>query len=1126
MNIKRFGFLLILLVFPICLMIAASVMAGQVGKISGVVTDDKGDPIPGATVMVDKTSMGAAASFDGSYVILNVPPGTYTLVAQTVGYNKLTVEKVEVSADITTEQNFKLTSNAIKIEDVTVVATRKAIDKYITQNDVRMSADQIKNMPVTNVSDVLKLSSGFVKSGGVFHARGGRGNEISYMVDGVEMRDVFGGQGMSLRSVVDISANDVQEMSVLKGNFDAEYGGVSSAIVNIVRKDGDNKVTTGRYEFLTDDFGFKDLNKYSFNQDRMEWNLSGPIPAISDQLFPSLGMKWPGEKMAYFMSFTVDKSNEYLDYNNYPSPKSKMNYGYEKFLGMKIPNRRSNQYSATGKLNWKMDANSKYIFSFSYSKQWQTLTGFNWRFLYTPQTAPSIYESKETYGANLKFTPDFLRNTVGNLKVNYFIQDYRQKPGTLTPGDFLNANNYESFADRNNNGQWDPGEPYLDTNGDGFFGEPYVDSNADGVYTPGIDEFFPDSTINGRRVFDLNGNGRYDGDIGAPYTDLNGNGRWDPPEAISNDQFFFDHDHNGQFNEGDSAYQVSGHGNGVFDPGLRDVINEDNAEPFTDGDVIIGEQFIDVDGDGVFTGYPNNPTGPDYWNGLWDLNNNGRYDGPSDPWTPGIPYRDLNNNGRYDPPNGLYDYGEPYADMNGNGHWDGKDRFWDYGFDQWALYERSQSAISTLGLDIISQVSKQHEIKSGIEFRDMKLSRAQLQYPEYTYDGTADGGQWPDRGVFRDFYTRRPKQGSFYFQDNMEYGEMIAHIGFRWDFFIQANEINNAALQSENLANKQIFDSRSKFSPRIAFSFPVTDKAKLYFNYGHFYQLPEFQNFYRRATQASSAAGIIGNPNLDFSKTIQYELGVQYSLPLGYILSVSGFYKDYYGLLNSIRQSYGPISTDIYSNVDYGRARGLELQIEKKVSTFFAGSVDYEYTWAYGKNSTESADYFARFLRQEIPLQERPLDWDIRHQLKVTGDIRASKGNHQKIGIFTLPDDWALNFIWQYKSGKPFTPDVKYPGLVIVTKEPLTNSMRMPGYSNFDVRFDKNFQIWKLNYTVSFRVNNLFDTKNPNGVYATTGLPYTSQNENRRIQTGTAIDMDPALFEAGRQVIISLAMNF
>ena len=264
------------------MLMAVSALAGTVGKISGTVTDENGVGIPGVTVQIQGTKMGAAASFDGSYVILNVPPGTYNLVAQSIGYNKMTVEQVLVQADLTTPQDFQLTSEAIPTEDITVIGKREEIDKYVTSTEEKISAEKISTMPVSNISDVLRTTTGFVKQGELFHARGGRGGEISFVIDGVEIRDVLGGisrsSGDALKKNVDISATDIEELSVLKGSFDAEYGGVNSAIINVVRKEGDVRTTTGRVEYLTDDLGFSDLNKYSFNSDRMEWNLSGPVP--------------------------------------------------------------------------------------------------------------------------------------------------------------------------------------------------------------------------------------------------------------------------------------------------------------------------------------------------------------------------------------------------------------------------------------------------------------------------------------------------------------------------------------------------------------------------------------------------------------------------------------------------------------------------------------------------------------------------------------------------------------------------------------------------------------------------------------------------------------------------------
>jgi outer membrane receptor protein involved in Fe transport len=81
-------------------------------------------------------------------------------------------------------------------------------------------------------------------------------------------------------------------------------------------------------------------------------------------------------------------------------------------------------------------------------------------------------------------------------------------------------------------------------------------------------------------------------------------------------------------------------------------------------------------------------------------------------------------------------------------------------------------------------------------------------------------------------------------------------------------------------------------------------------------------------------------------------------------------------------------------------------------------------------------------------------------------------------------------------------------------------------YSTADFRFDKNFQIWKMNYTATLRIENVFDTRNINSVYETTGLPYTNQNFNGQIFTGLPQDTSPANYDPGRQLKVGLSMNF
>ena len=91
-------------------------------------------------------------------------------------------------------------------------------------------------------------------------------------------------------------------------------------------------------------------------------------------------------------------------------------------------------------------------------------------------------------------------------------------------------------------------------------------------------------------------------------------------------------------------------------------------EPFVDGDSIIGEPFIDMNGNGVYD------LGIDGFiislgEGNMDLNHNGRHDGPYDPYTVGTPFDDYDHDGVYDYPNFAYDEGEPFHDCNRDGIW-------------------------------------------------------------------------------------------------------------------------------------------------------------------------------------------------------------------------------------------------------------------------------------------------------------------------------------------------------------------------------------------------------------------------------------------------------------------------
>jgi hypothetical protein len=159
---KWFSLLLVLLL-PI------SLYAGTTGKIAGVVKDkETGEPLPGANVVIVGTTLGAASDLNGEYVIINVPVGAYTVRATFIGYNNVTMSNIRVSADLTTEVNFDLATEAIGVGEVEIVAERPLVNKNSTNSTRIKTAEDIKNLPLRGFRDVIGIEAGSPKSANGF----------------------------------------------------------------------------------------------------------------------------------------------------------------------------------------------------------------------------------------------------------------------------------------------------------------------------------------------------------------------------------------------------------------------------------------------------------------------------------------------------------------------------------------------------------------------------------------------------------------------------------------------------------------------------------------------------------------------------------------------------------------------------------------------------------------------------------------------------------------------------------------------------------------------------------------------------------------------------------------------
>ena len=262
--------------------------SGTTGKIAGVVKDkENGEPLIGANIILDGHPLGATTDLDGSYFILNVPPGTYDVVVQYIGYQDVRVNGVSVSIDLTTRQNFELSSATIELGDeVVVVADRDVVQKDLTSSESRVSSEKIESLPVEEIDDVLQIQSGVTRGAdGSFHIRGGRSSEIAYWVNGSSITDGFdNSRGLNIEN------ESIQELQVISGTFNAEFGNAMSGIVNVVTKEGGSdfhgsiKAYTGDYVTNDDDI-FYNLDQVQPKDNySVQASLSGPVPLLGNKL--------------------------------------------------------------------------------------------------------------------------------------------------------------------------------------------------------------------------------------------------------------------------------------------------------------------------------------------------------------------------------------------------------------------------------------------------------------------------------------------------------------------------------------------------------------------------------------------------------------------------------------------------------------------------------------------------------------------------------------------------------------------------------------------------------------------------------------------------------------------------
>jgi hypothetical protein len=918
-------------------------LAQDKGKIAGKITDeDTKEPIPAANIVIEGTSIGASSNAKGEYFIINLEPKTYTLVVSVIGYSRVRMENVSVNTGRTTIANIGLSSKDISTSEIVIVAERPVIQQDVSTSQDLATGAQIAAMPaVLDVREFVALQAGVEG----LSVRGGTIDETAVMIDGAVVVDPTTNQPYT-----SIPLSAVQEVSVIKGGFNAEFGNIRSGLISITTKDGDKD----RYH-VTMDFRASPARQKHF----------GP------------GMFSPDN---YYMRPFFDP-----------------------------------QVAFTGTQNWPEYMQLQYAEGF---QGWNKWAQENSQWGLTPQQAQQVF----MWTHNI----------------------------TSYPAWGISGAEALGHATRVEGGQ-------PDWNGEASISGPF----------PFISEALGDLTFFGS----FKGNKTY---YAVPYSRL---GDWQqdyqlkmishPTNSIKLSVQGIYSDHQGvnyQLGDGvDGSFM--GEMSSLYQANYRNSYYywESSFSPLD-----VFRTMLSFDLEHVLSPSTFYTLKVSWGKDVYKAEGYVRARDTTTLITIGnLRLNEIPWGWSEDPFQQIVDQPDRRTFGGDNGG-----MIWDH------TYSTSTSA----KFDIYSQVSPIHGLKAGTEwtFTNMYVNRAKYKSRSKEEVATLP----PPSDWFNLEYNAYPVLGSFYLQDKIELEGMVANLGIRADYF-NTNTINYLVDPWSQYYAPQyagvFYDSIPqasvtgllKWSPRMGIAFPISETAKLFFNYGHFYSYPMSSNLYGQMRGQNQAITKVGNPAVLLPKTVAYELGVELGLSDTYLLQITGYYKDVTEQLTTVKYvSSGSVNYSSVQNQNIADIRGAEVRFEKRAGEWIRGWFNFTYM------STNNGDLGrgTYYEEEERNVREGYLDYDASYRKPVPQPYaRASVEFFTPVRLGGLWGDWHLLFLPTWKSGSysSYSPTG-------VDQPEFANNIHWPDYWNLDLRLSKYFTAFETDWCLYVEVLNALDNKNFN----------------------------------------------
>jgi outer membrane receptor protein involved in Fe transport len=1030
------------------LFISSSTELFAQGKIVGHIKDAKtGEPLIGVNVIIQDTYLGAATDLNGDYVIVNVPVGQYSVKASMVGATTVVKTDVVVSTGQITQVDFQLEQTAIQGKEVVVTAQRDILHKDVSSSQIVVNNQQINDAAgVRTLQDFLNTQAG-ITDNSYLEIRGGTPGETGTMINGLTFVNARVGEAQSF-----VPTSAIEQVSLKAGGMDAEYGQFRSGLIGVTTKTG----TMDGYH-----------GSFSFSQSPAHMKRFGPslFDPMNNYLRPHLDPTIAFIGVSAAEQQGIITPYEAQQFGQYPTF-----LGWDNLTGRNIPS----SWTQSLKPGQEITPVDLYLFD-------------AWMHMVNPDFAKLNATINKLNAQGLNVGSPVTDQNLMNLYKNH-------------------ANSEDKYGDFNFDGGFGGPIPFLSkTLGDATFYLSNVTNRTSYVEPMELDYDLKSTTMlvmkaNVTKAITLKVTGLYGYEKGMnpargadsePAT-LSGSDANDlSPSGIGT--IYEGLDRGALMPENNiPLFTSSGSNYGPtyywYNTMLQPWIQKNLLTGFELTHAISSSTFYEITGSYQRTRDDINPD-----NSTMRNNTVLGYAGPL-PLTE-MPYgRNILPLGQSTDTIAGFVYDQYFSIPGLSERFDSKGAVY---------YDNSLTQQARLKFDFGSQITKQHFIKAGLEYNYTGLNNNRWSY-------------WPNQGplsMYEYNFNVYPRNLGAYAEDQVTFEDMIANIGVRADYYsfgdltwptgdpwnadafappnwtpsnyldiLQSggsviwdhwNAINAEDIAQGKTPLLQPVATHLVFSPRFGISFPISTKAKFYFNYGQFRSMPPLEDMlaydFRYDTQKGGIYEL-GNPNLAPAKTIQYELGVDYNLLDQYLIHIAGYSKDVTGDVRAItldpNSGTGIRSYRYRTNDRYSSIQGLEIQISKTVGKYITGWLNLQYTY---ESSGETG---------KTDIYQDPAT-NVTTGFYYANPSRPYPVPEIKANInFRTPDDWGylvggwnLSVLPDWREGDRFTYNPRG------TDEGAQNYFYWPNIWIVNLKLSKSFNVGFLTATAYVNVNNLFNFK-------------------------------------------------